>query len=76
MRGLPTVLITVVPEESALMRPPRALYPIGFRLGCSLGGPGQDTLQRRVLLDALNLFLDPPDPGKIREMRYPESGGA
>jgi len=33
-------------------------------------------LQRRVLLDALNLFLGPPDPGRIREVRYPESGGA
>jgi hypothetical protein len=74
MRGLPTVLITVVPEESALMRPPRALYPSGFRLGCSLGR--QPELQRKVLLDALNLLVGPPDPGKTREVRYPESGGA
>jgi len=72
MRGLPTVLITVAPEESALMRPPRALWPVGFKLGSSLGG--QPPLQRQVLLDSLSLFVGPPDPGKIREMRYPESG--
>jgi len=72
MRGLATVLITVAPEESALMRPPRALCPVGFTLGSSLGG--QPPLQRKVLLDALSLFVGPPDPGKIREMRYSESG--
>ncbi len=74
MRGLPTVLITVLPEESAPMRPPRAMYPIGFKPGGSLGGQGQKALQRKVLLDALGLFVGPPDPGKIREIRYSESG--
>ncbi len=76
MRGLSTVLITVVPEESALMRPPRALCPVGFKLGSTLGGPGQNAVQRKVLADALGLFVGPPDPGKIREVRYPESGVA
>ncbi len=32
MRGIPTVLITVSPEVSAQMRPPRALYPKGFKV--------------------------------------------
>ncbi len=72
MRGLPTVLITVAPEESALMRPPRALCPVGFKLGSSLSR--QPTLQRKALLDALSLFVGPADPGKIREIRYPGSG--
>ncbi len=70
MRGRPTVLITVWPEESAVMRPPRALHPVGLKLGNSLGGADQRELQRRILLDALDLFLAPPAPGKIQERQY------
>ncbi len=40
MRGLPTVLITVSPESSAQMGPPRAIYPVGFQIGHVLGGQG------------------------------------
>jgi hypothetical protein len=32
MRGIPTVLITVSPEVSSQMRPPRMLYPHGFKV--------------------------------------------
>jgi hypothetical protein len=56
MRGIPTVLITVSPEVSAQMRPPRALYPKGFKPGNSLGRPGLRELQRSVLRDALLLL--------------------
>lgn len=70
MRGIPTVLITVVPDESKLMRPPRALSPKGFPLGRSLGPPGNRELQLEVLKDALALFLAPPTPGKIQEREY------
>ena len=73
MRGIPTSLITVVPEESALMRPPRALWPVGFKVGASLGGQEQKALQRKVLADALGLLVGPPHPGKIQEIRYQES---
>ena len=45
MKGIPTVLITVSPEVSAQMRPPRALYPKGFKIGNSLGRPGMRELQ-------------------------------
>ncbi|MBI3988978.1 MAG: hypothetical protein HY347_05115 [candidate division NC10 bacterium] len=72
MRGIPTVLITASPEESKLMRPPRSLSPRDFPLGRSLGPPGNALLQRRVLLDALGLFLTPPAPGKIQEREYPD----
>lgn len=37
MCGVPTVLITVAPEESRMMRPPRAICPVGFTLGHSRG---------------------------------------
>jgi|GEM_PF-1141951 len=72
MRGLSTVLITVSPEASRQMRPPRALYPGGFKIGNSLGHPGQRELHRRVLRDALALVKGPPRPGEILERAYPE----
>jgi len=74
MRGIPTVLITVSPEVSAQMRPPRALYPKGFKIGNSLGRPGMRELQRTVLRDALNLLTEDTRPGKIITREYPEYG--
>lgn len=74
MRGVPTVLITVSPEVSAQMRPPRALYPKGFKIGNSLGKPEMPDLQRKVLLDALNLLSENTRPGKVEEREYSEYG--
>ena len=74
MRGIPTVLITVSPEVSAQMRPPRALYPKGFKIGNSLGRPGMRDLQRRVLRDALSLLTENTRPGEIITREYPEYG--
>lgn len=70
MRGVPTVLITVAPEESRLMRPPRAICPVGLPLGRSLGPPHQPDLQRRVLADALRQFEELHMPGGIVEKSY------
>ncbi len=74
MRGIPTVLITVSPEVSAQMRPPRALYPNGFKIGNSLGKPNMRELQLRVLRDALSLLAEDIRPGKIVTRDYPEYG--
>ena len=74
MRGIPTVLITVSPEVSAQMRPPRALYPKGFRVGNSLGRPGMRELQRKVLRDALLLLTENTRPGEVVTREYEEYG--
>ena len=74
MRGIPTVLITVSPDTSKLMRPPRALYPKGFNIGNSLGKPGMADLHKKVLRDALSLLIEPPRPGEVIEREYPEYG--
>jgi hypothetical protein len=74
MRGIPTVLITVSPEVSKQMRPPRALYPKGFKIGNSMGGPGMANLHKKVLKDALGLLKEPPRPGEVIEREYPEYG--
>lgn len=74
MKGIPTVLITVSPEVSAQMRPPRALYPKGFKIGNSLGQPGMKDLQRKVLTDALKLLTENTRPGQVVTIEYPEYG--
>ena len=74
MKGVPTVLITVSPEVSAQMRPPRALYPKGFKIGNSLGRPNMRELQKKVLRDALNLLTQNTRPGKTVTIEYPEYG--
>lgn len=74
MRGIPTVLITVSPEVSKQMRPPRALYPKGFMIGNSLGRPFMPELHKTVLRDALGLLKGPPRPGEIIEREYSEYG--
>lgn len=74
MKGIPTVLITVSPEVSAQMRPPRALYPKGFKIGNSLGRPGMRELQKAVLRDALGLLTRNTRPGQVETIEYPEYG--
>jgi D-proline reductase (dithiol) PrdB len=74
MRGIPTVLITVSPEVSAQMRPPRALYPKGFKIGNSLGRPLMRELQRVVLRDALRLLSENTRPGEVMTIEYPDYG--
>jgi len=74
MKGIPTVLITVSPEVSAQMRPPRALYPQGFKVGNSLGRPGMRDLQKQVLRDALALLAQNTRPGGVVTIEYPAYG--
>ena len=71
MRGIPTVLITVSPEDTRQMGPPRAIYPRDFQPGSVTGHAGQAELQRRVLLDALERLVIPTEPGAIVEYDYP-----
>ena len=65
-------MITVSPEATRQMRPPRALYPVGFKIGNSLGKPFQRELHKQVLRDALLLLTGEPHPGEIIEKNYPE----
>ena len=72
MRGIPTVLITLVPDGSRQMGPPRGLHPVGFPLGDCLGGPGQLTVQHAVLMDALTRLATPGEPASIWDRDYPD----
>ena len=68
--GIPTVVVTVEPEETRQARPPRALSPRGFVAGHSLGRPEDPALQQRIILDALGLLLADPRPGEVIERDY------
>lgn len=70
MVGIPTVLITVSAEESALMRPPRAIEPEGFKIGNPFGHPNQPDLQRKVLQTALEYFNQLVMPGQISTLHF------
>jgi hypothetical protein len=70
MVGIPTVVITVEPEETRQARPPRALSPRGFVAGHSLGRPNDAALQKWILMDALGLLLAEPRPGEVIERDY------
>jgi hypothetical protein len=70
MLGIPTVVITVEPEETAQARPPRALCPRGFTVGHSLGRPNDVALQKRILTDAFGLIVAEPRPGEVVEKDY------
>ncbi len=68
--GIPTVVITVEPEETLQARPPRALCPRGFVAGHSLGRARDVALQKWILMDALGLLTADPRPGEIVMMDY------
>jgi len=72
MVGIPTVLITVAPEQSQQSGPPRTIAPYHFKMGNSLGGPHQNDLQRKVLLDSLRRWETREEPGNLWTIEYPE----
>lgn len=70
MAGIPTVLITVDPEGSGTMRPPRAICPRGFHYGHSLGNAGNTALQGEVLRTALQQLEELHMPGQVRTLSF------
>ncbi len=54
------------------MRPPRAIFPDGFKIGHVLGGPDQPDLQRAVLQTAIQYLEKLVMPGEISTVDFPE----
>lgn len=54
------------------MRPPRAVFPDGFKIGNVLGGPNQPDLQRAVLESAAEYMNKLVMPGEITTLSFPE----
>jgi len=53
--GIPTAQISLIREQTAAIRPPRALW-VPFMLGRPFGAPGAPDFQRSVLRALLSLF--------------------
>jgi len=70
-QGIPTTLITLDVEQSSLMRPPRAIHPVGFEFGHSLGKPHDKTTQMKVLTAALAEISERQEPGNIHDVHFP-----
>jgi hypothetical protein len=69
--GIPTIVVTLDTEQTALARPPRALHPKGFQFGHSLGKPFDKETQLTVLKEALQQLTIKQEPGQIREVDFP-----
>ncbi len=68
--GIPTVSITLLPEVTRRVRPPRALA-VDHPLGYPLGEPGNVPLQKRIILAALQLLAQPVREPLIVEFQGP-----
>ena len=58
--GIPTVSITLLPEITERVAPPRVLA-VDRPLGYPLGEPNNPALQKRIMRDALALLAMSPD---------------
>jgi hypothetical protein len=70
MIGIPTVVVTVEPEETLQARPPRALAPVNFVAGRTFGRPNDDALHKWIIMDALGLLVGEPRPGEVIARDY------
>lgn len=59
--GVPTAQVSLIREQTAAIRPPRALW-VPFMLGRPFGAPNEPDFQRRVLRHLLSLFERPAGP--------------
>lgn len=67
--GIATVALSLLPEVTKKVRPPRTLF-VPFRFGYPLGRPNGRALQREIILSALRL-LDRTDLPVFAE--FPET---
>ena len=64
------VAITVSPDNTLSMRPPRALCPEGFALGRVVGPPRARAVHRAVVQAALGLLAAEVRPGRVVMQRF------
>lgn len=67
-QGIPTVLITVDPDNSSNYRPPRAVHPHGLSTGSSTGTPYNIDQQHNIVKAALTELTKKQEPGVLCEL--------
>lgn len=67
-QGIPTVLITVDPDNSRNYRPPRAIHPVGLSPGHSVGYPYNVRQQLHIVRSALLRLVTTQEPGTIHAL--------
>jgi len=67
--GLPTVVVSMLPELSRLVGAPRTLA-VRFPFGAPCGDPGNRELHRAVLEEALGLLEGAAEPGTVIPSRH------
>jgi len=71
--GIPTVSITLLPEVTRCVRPPRALV-VDRPLGYPLAEPGNAVLQKEIIQSALKLVQQPVSDPLIVEFQQVSVG--
>jgi len=71
--GIPTISITLSPEITRRIKPPRAVYT-ALPLGHPLGYPGQNFRRLQILRLLLKSAVDMQVPGTLLEMDLREDG--
>ncbi len=64
VKGIPTVSVTVAKDVSEMIKVPRALF-VPWPMGHHFGVPLHTTLQRKVILEALQLLQTAETSGTI-----------
>ncbi|MCM2313574.1 MAG: glycine/sarcosine/betaine reductase selenoprotein B family protein [Thermoanaerobaculia bacterium] len=64
-RGVPTIVISANPAASESTRPPRGMTWEGCAVGHLAGAAGDRAHHEKVVLAALNMFLENTPPGKV-----------
>ncbi|MDQ6785231.1 MAG: hypothetical protein M3033_00230 [Acidobacteriota bacterium] len=64
-RGIPTVSISVALDVSRHIKPPRAVF-LPFMMGHHFGVPFHKELQRKIILQALDLLTTAKRSGEVK----------
>jgi D-proline reductase (dithiol) PrdB len=72
-RGIPTICLSSAHSITRAVNPPRAVF-LDFPLGHTAGKPGDQALQRRIMIDTLSALDEIQVPGTIRTLAYQWAG--
>ena len=64
--GIATVAIELIRPQAENTRPPRALW-VPFELGRPIGPPSDAAFQRRIVMTALRMLVEPGGPVRIQD---------